>query len=558
MNISGKLIPGLVLLTLALVASSSHAAVTAIADRNQVFEGDSLTLVIKATDDENIAQTDFSALERDFQIINQSSRSSTNILNGKRESSKELIVEIIPLHSGQLAIPAFTGKGWQTNPITVDVQPAPATTGGDDVVQFSAEVDRDNVYVQGQLLLTLRLQQAINLDNRSVSELDINGAFIVALEQQSFQRQLNGRTYLIHELRYAVFPEQSGTLTIPAQVFTGRQRSPRRTLFDRGGNGQSMRRSTEPLTITVLPRPTDYTAPTWLPAKQMTIEETWSTAPEDLAVGQSATRSITLTGTGLQAAQLPPVLLSPIAGLKYYPDQPVLEDQEDGFGITGTRKENAALIPTAAGSYTIPELRIPWWNTDKQQIEIALIPARTITVRAGATTTNSSTPITSQVPLITTVEASALPQPAILPWQIATSIAVIGWILTTIFLLRKKQSGPNSQAQLAARQASERTKFRALKTACRSANAATTRQALLDWGRAYLPEQIIGSTEELATTLADPVLGSEIEVLNSALYGPNTTHWNGDELLVAVKVLRKQHNRKGDKQSVSLQLYPAN
>ena len=54
----------------------------------------------------------------------------------------------------------------------------------DEPVLFEAEVDRDSVYVQGQVILTLRLQQAINLDGRSISELELDNAFVKPLEQQ--------------------------------------------------------------------------------------------------------------------------------------------------------------------------------------------------------------------------------------------------------------------------------------------------------------------------------------------------------------------------------------
>ena len=58
---------------------------------------------------------------------------------------------------------------------------------------FSAELDRDSVYVQQQVLLTLRIQQAIALDDRSVTELKLDGAFVKPLGQNSFQRDDGSR-----------------------------------------------------------------------------------------------------------------------------------------------------------------------------------------------------------------------------------------------------------------------------------------------------------------------------------------------------------------------------
>ncbi|HBM84533.1 MAG TPA: protein BatD, partial [Halieaceae bacterium] len=86
------------------------------------------------------------------------------------------------------------------------------------------------------------------LDSRSVSELQLDNAYVQPLEQNSFQRTQDGRPWLVHEVRYAIFPEQSGTLTIPPQVFTGRESSGRRSVFDFGSGGRQLQRRTEPLT----------------------------------------------------------------------------------------------------------------------------------------------------------------------------------------------------------------------------------------------------------------------------------------------------------------------
>ncbi len=83
---------------------------------------------------------------------------------------------------------------------------APDTHTGDQTVVFEAEVDQHNVYVQGQIILTLRVQQAVNLEGRSISELKLDNAFVKPLEQHSFQRTIDGRQWLVDELRYAIFP----------------------------------------------------------------------------------------------------------------------------------------------------------------------------------------------------------------------------------------------------------------------------------------------------------------------------------------------------------------
>ncbi len=122
------------------------------------------------------------------------------------------------------------------------------------------------------------------------------------------------------------------------------------------------------------------------PPGSLTLEENWSTSPEQLRVGESATRTIRIQGEGLQGAQLPPILFAPTDGLKYYPDQPQISEQEIPDGLLGIRQDSAAVVPTRAGTYLIPEIRIPWWDTQSEQVQYAVLPEREITVTAAEPT----------------------------------------------------------------------------------------------------------------------------------------------------------------------------
>ena len=341
----GRLAGILCLCVLVFAAAGSWGAVTASVDRNRVALGDTLRLTITATDDEDLGDIDLQPLAEDFEILQRSNSSKTSYINGNFSSTRELLLDITPRRQGELEIPPLRVGAQRTGGLPVTVAPPPRGAAADQNLVFEAELDRNSVYVQGQVILTLRLQQAINLDDRNITQLELDDAFVRPLEQNSFQRTINGRPWLVHEIRYAIFPEHSGTLEIPSQRFSARESTPRRSLFDLGGGGRQVRRSTEPLTIEVLPRPASFPGSEWLPAGELTLEETWSTPPEQLRVGESATRTITIRGEGLQGAQLPPVLFPATVGLKYYPDQPVITDSESATGLVGTRVDSAAVVP---------------------------------------------------------------------------------------------------------------------------------------------------------------------------------------------------------------------
>jgi BatD DUF11 like domain len=549
------------LMLLALGTANARAELTAGLDRNQVAMGDTLRLTITATGSEELSDVDLRPLNTDFEILRRSTSSNTRWINGKRTHTRQLLIDITPRREGTLQIPPLREGQHATNMLLVAVGPAPSGSGTDQSVLFEAELDQDSVYVQGQVILTLRLQQAINLEDRSITELKLENAFVRPLEQKSFQRTMNGRPWLVHEVRYAIFPEHSGTLDIPAQTFSGRESSPRRSFFDMGGGGRSLRRTTESLQITVLPRPATFPDATWLPARTLTLEESWSTPPEQLRAGESATRTIRIQAEGLQGAQLPPVLFPATDGLKYYPDQPVIGDTESTTGLLGSRVDSAALVPTRAGSWQIPELRIPWWDTQAGEVRYAVLPGREITVAAADPATNMTTLAPSAAPPINigdgmaTVPVTPVPTGDVLRWQIFTAVSASGWLLTLAYLLWSRRR-PGTPDQADPDHGSEKQAYKHLLQVCAGGSAQQVRQGLIAWTAALFPQASVVSLSQAAALLADTALTAQLDALNTALYSEASGQWDGSTLAACVKRLRSQHRNSAGQTEPSLELYP--
>jgi len=556
MKFIGKALVALCTLALILAGSASYAAVNASLDRARVAMGDTMRLTITVTGDEEISSADLRPLLADFEIIQRSTSSNTSISNGRRTHVKQLLLDITPRREGTLKIPPIRMGQSATNMLLVSVSPAPDAIAGGKTVLFEAQVDNDSVYVQGQVILTLRVQQAINLDERSITELQLDNAFVKPLQQNSFQRTIDGRPWLVHEVRYAIFPEHSGTLEIPAQTFSAREGRARRGFFDLGGGGRQLRRTTEPLTIEVLPRPDTFPAGTWLPAHNLTLEESWSTAPEQLRAGESATRTIRILGEGLQGAQLPPVMLPTTEGLKYYPDQPVINDTEVATGLLGSRQDSAAVVPTRAGIWTIPEIRIPWWDIESGKVRYAVLPGREITVAAADPATSTALVATPEISIGTTVIPTVVSTSGdAWQWQLLSAVSSVGWILTLAYLIWSRRK-PASAQPTTAGNASEKTAFKALLAACASGSALHARQTIIDWAAALLPQVTVVSLSQVATAFADRELTTALAVLNTNLYGDDSGNWDGVVLSEAVRRLRKQHQKNAGQETKELQLYP--
>jgi len=560
MTFTGRALGLLCVLVLGCATSGSWAAVSASLDRDRAALGDTLRLSIAATDGEDLDELELLPLQTDFEILGRSSSSKSSFINGNFSSSKELLLDITPRREGMLTIPALRLGSQATSPLQVLVGPPPQGSTGDEELLFDAELDRSSVYVQGQVILTLRLQQAVNLDERNITQLQLDNAFVRPLEQNSFQRMVNGRPWLVHEVRYAIFPEQSGTLEIPAQTFTARERAPRRSLFDSGG-GRQVRRSTDALSIEVLPRPDNYPPGEWLPAAALTLEESWSTPPEQLEVGESATRTITIRGEGVQGAQLPPLMFPPVDGLKFYPDQPTISDEEMADGLVGIRVDSVAVVPTRAGSWQLPEVRIPWWDTASNELRYAVLPARELEIGGSAPATAPQAPATVPAPTIA-LDAPSVPSTEAVAtgsdrwWPLIALANGAGWLITLVYLAwsrrRRRQPATGQQAE----DTREQPAFKALLQACANGDAARARRALLDWAATISAQPRLASLAQVAAAFADPALDAALDGLNAALYREPPSPWDGAALADAARRLRSSKQGASKSREAPLQLYP--
>ncbi|QFU76396.1 protein BatD [Halioglobus maricola] len=528
------------------LAQVALAKVEATLDRYQAALGDTLSLTITVTEnDENLADIDTAQVSRDFEILNKSTRSSTQIINGQRTHERQLILNITPLRTGSLSIGAFRSGNSSSAPLTIEVSEPVEIDPGAETVLFEAELDRESVYVQGQLILTLRLQQAVNLNQRSISELQLDDAFVLPLEQRSFQRNAGGRPWLVHEVRYAIFPEQSGTLRIPAQSFSAREGSRLR--------GRLVRMNTPALSVDVLPRPANYPlGATWLPARDLKIEEQWSSDPQQLTAGSSITRSIRLVAEGMQGAQLPPVASTPVDGIKLFPDQPVIGDSEIASGKRGVRTDSAALVATRAGSFTLPEIRIPWWDIEAEQLRYAVVPARTIDVTSsGSPALGNSAATKPSAP----VSADQQRDPANPFWQWLAALCAIGWATTALLWWRARKP---SQPDVAGHTDSPRLgkSYKSLLAACSANQANQARHWLQQWAGAINPALEGSALADVARQFDDELLTQEIALLDQQLYSANTGAWDGSVLALSVKRLHKSRKKGGKATNDLPPLYP--
>ena len=537
---------------LLLWTNLSWAELSATADRRTIAMGETLRLTLLGDAGEQPAEIDLTPLNRDWEILSRSSATNARFINGQNQVTRTLEMELAPLRQGTLTIPSLTAGGRSTTPLAIRVNPEPVVAPGDELVLFDASVDERSVYVQSEVILTVTLQQAINLDGGEISNFDIPDAVVENLERRSFQRRVGNRTWLVTELRYAVYPQKSGTLSIPAIGFTAREVQPGRSLLG-ARLGRRLRMASTPLEIDVKSVPTSFPGEVWLPARALTLEENWSIDPASLNVGDSTTRTLTLTARGLQGSQLPP--LSSVQGainipeLRFYPDQESIDQSELAEGLQGRRVQSEALVARSGGTWTLPEIRVPWWNIETDRLEFATLPARTVVVTAIQTADQINDATLSPT---TSTAGTTLPL-----WLWAVSAA--GWLVSLalgilLWLSRRQISVPSpTPGGTKAKSASVRQALVEIRKAAEQQDATLLRKAILQWAGLH-HDQRFSSLEALARVSTEP-LATRLSAVDRSLYGDGEIAGALDGLIDTLREEPAPQNRGTG--SNTLSLYPS-
>lgn len=539
---------GICLPQLAWAASATASLDRAITSTEESVQ---LTVHVDGSADQD---PDFSPLKQDFELLSQSQNSSYNFINGSMSRSKDWRITLMPKHAGVLSIPAISLGNMMTNALVLKVVDAssqvPQAQSKDVFVNMTAS-SLDS-YVQAQIVVTVKLFRAVSLSQAELSEPEAKHAIIKRLgKDKNYETILNQRRYVVTERRYAVFPQQSGQLHIPAVVMRG-QINQGMGIFNQVGRVLRARSKDLDMNVHAMPSDWDVQQP-WLPASSVILREIPSVS-SDLHVGDALTRTIEMRVHGLTAEQLPPLMSPDVAkGWKQYPDKPELKTEVNGNGVVGIRREKIALIPTQAGDLTLPAIRVTWWNTKTHQVEHAEILKRVVTVKANAHAKPvpqiSTTPKAQAAPLagLSSMASSntvvRMGDRQVKIWQGISAALAMGWLLTLVWLWYGKQQASSLKEQSQREQTRTLQSARkALERACRTGDAQAVAQSLLAWGEVSLQRHDLRHFSQLKGQ--SNRLDEALENLQRSLYSEsNETVWDGMKVWQAIECLDIQEHK---------------
>ncbi|MCK8119840.1 BatD family protein [Pseudoalteromonas sp. 2CM32C] len=538
------------LLLLCAIPSFAATKLQASVDKNPVLAGEFFMLNISVDDNVKGEQPDTSVLLKDFVVGPTSLSTRTNIINGSINKQTTWSVKLMTRTEGQYTIPSFTVSGLSSQPIDLTVTKRAANADNNNDIFVKTSLSSNSLYVQEAGVYTLKLYLAKELLDGSLSTPSMEDAQLTQLGKQTESYELvDGKRYLVITREYLIQPQKSGPYTIAAPVFQGRvQQNYRQLEVSAIGEDQQ---------IEIKPIPSDYKG-AWLPSELVNLGEEWQPSDDTIEVGTPITRTITLTALGVTKEQLPDIEMPTINGIRSYPDQKENNNAVRNGRVVSQQTASYALLPQTPGTYTLPEIKLPWFNTKINRISFATLPARKITVTPSSTVVN--TPVNTEQSIDKTpvdetkadANTSAQMQTArsYTPlWLIA--VAVLGyilWIGTAIYYWFTRSNINTIEKVKPLPTPLSKPSLKKLLNIQKTGDVKAFYNELNNYA-VQITKQDTGAIDELCRRINNSQLSTEVIQLQAQLYGKKATN---SDLGAIIKILESEQAQASNSQQTVL------
>ncbi|GGI84730.1 hypothetical protein GCM10007966_11610 [Legionella impletisoli] len=529
--------------------NTAVAEITAQVKPDKIQYGETFHLII-TSDDKQTALPNLTPLQKDFRIVGTERAMNYTVMNGQAKSISQFIVLLMPKTTGNLTIPPLNVGNHQTKAFTVEVSGQPITpqpqdaqpADSQDEVLIKTELSKKRPFISEQVVYSVKLFNSGRLLDAQYQPPKVENALLIPLgDADRYQSLENGRNYIVEEQRYAIFPQKSGELTITGPAFHA-------LAYEAIPRQINIPPKTSQLMVKSIPN--DFKGKHWLPAKNVSLSETYDNPSHFAKVGDTLTRYITVEAVALPAQLLPPLEFEDQPDYNVYPEKPDLRNAIRDHELVGKAEIKVTYLLNKPGQITIPELSISWLNTTTGNMEIAKLSPRTLEVKSSDKSTSTPLDAASRMTpddkaplqidaankskeIIITEKSSPL------AWFLAVTFAV-AWILTLmIWWFRPKIVAGNKK----------RLAIKRLHEACINNNPAKAREALLHWASLHWPDKEFIDLNDISKQIRDPRFKKQLTLLSQAIYSPgNQVKWHGNELWVSIANYRRRKRNKKNKQ----------
>ncbi|MEW5956141.1 MAG: BatD family protein [Chloroflexota bacterium] len=345
-------------------------------------------------------------------VVDLDIATDVDLVNNQIQTRVVYTYRLQPRRTGALTIPPVSvkidDKTYKTSPISIKVTqgaapvPAPGLAVNPDDISPPADIEGKDFYIEAvvdlptpylgqQLIYTFRFYQALQIYREPQFEPPLLTEFeMMGLPVQEYNLDLAGRTYLVTEIRTALFAKMAGKITI----------GPARLMLPGNIYEEPLELYTDPIQITVRPLPDDAPPGFNGAVGQYDIKAWFS--PEVAVVHQPATLFVAVTGIG-NIRELPELIWPELDGWQAYNSLTSLTTAMEKNVMTGTRVYERVMVPGQIGDFLIPAINFVYFDpiageyrtlsTEVLSARVipaptpdpaALVPAPTATPLAGA------------------------------------------------------------------------------------------------------------------------------------------------------------------------------
>lgn len=204
---------------------------------------------------------------------------------------------------------------------------------------------------------------------------------------------------------------------------------------------------------------------------------------------------------------------------------------------------------------TLPEIRIPWWDTNDSAWKEAILPAQTINILEAEITESLAPPESFSIEDSASdlgVASSTYTNPI---WIWVSAIMTLVSLLLAWLLWRTK-STPNLAREMENTNTAEKVLWAQLLKDFKHSNAVVLRTSIENWCRSLWPDESGSALQNLKQRLSEEA-AEALMLLEKSAYGKDGTEaLNLNALPIELKKLRKSGSKNRSEAAALPPLYP--
>ena len=316
---------------------------------------------------------------------------------------------------------------------------------------------------------------------------------------------IDGESYLTQRHELSVFTRRTGEITIPP--------IPVRFSAKKSFTTDPEPVATQTTELTFESKRPDVPADLGIVVAASTLKTTEDWTPgsiTELTTGDVVKRVVTREASGTTAMMMPAIDASAPTGVRIHNFDPVVRDTSNRGTVTAKREDIIKYQFEQSGTYTIPSIKVSWWDTTSEKLQQATLSERVFSVTGEM--------VQEETPNDETASTT-------LRW-IFGSAGLLVVAIASLFCVRWLKPRLVDE---------ERTAAAKVRAACRSNDPALAYQSWLQWKRG------IGENLEDVLSQSDSFY-KQLSLLRQHLYGDsqNAVVWSGEEFSESFRILRRR------------------